>query len=60
MEKYALKVEEVGEILGISRASAYNLARSKGFPSLRVGKRLIVPREAFFRWMETKINDNDA
>ena len=57
MEKHTLKVEEVKDILGISRASAYNLARSKDFPSIRVGKRLVIPKEAFFRWMDSKLKE---
>ena len=32
-----LTVPEVGEVLGISRAKAYDLARSEGFPSMSPG-----------------------
>ena len=37
-----LTVPEVGEVLGISRAKAYDLARSEGFPSMRIGTRILV------------------
>jgi excisionase family DNA binding protein len=37
-------VEEAGEIVGLSRASAYNAAKSGELPTVRFGKRLIVPR----------------
>ena len=41
-----LTVPEVGEVLGISRAKAYDLARSEGFPSMRIGTRIhIYPAE---------------
>jgi hypothetical protein len=38
-------VEEAGcEILGLSRCSAYEFARIGVIPTIRIGKRLIVPR----------------
>ena len=47
-----LSPEDVGRILGISRAGAYNLVNSKGFPVLRVGKRLVILKDSFIRWIE--------
>ena len=47
-----LTVPEVGEVLGISRAKAYELARSKGFPSMRIGTRILVPRDKLIRWID--------
>lgn len=38
-----LTVEEAGELLGISRQSAYRAAAAGELPALRVGRRLIVP-----------------
>ena len=39
-------VTEVAELLGISRASAYNDVRSGEIPSVTLGSRIIVPRRA--------------
>ena len=47
-----LSVPEVGEVLGISRAGAYELVRSKGFPKVKIGNRIVVPKEKFIRWIE--------
>lgn len=47
-----LTVPEVGEVLGISRAKAYDLARSEGFPSVRIGTRILVPRDKLIRWID--------
>ena len=47
-----LTVPEVGEALGISRAKAYDLARSEGFPSMRIGTRILVPRDKLIRWID--------
>ena len=47
-----LTVPEVGEVLGLSRAKAYDLARSEGFPSMRIGRRILVPRDKLIRWID--------
>lgn len=49
-----LSVPEVAAVLGISRAGAYELARSKGFPSLSIGSRIVVPKDKFIAWIETQ------
>jgi excisionase family DNA binding protein len=47
-----LKVEEMAEVLGVSRKVAYNLAKRRDFPAVRVGeKRLVIPRDRFLRWL---------
>ena len=47
-----LSVDEVAEVLGISRRLAYKLAKKKGFPAARVGKkRLVIPRDHFIEWL---------
>ena len=47
-----LSVPEVGEALGISRAGAYELVRSKGFPKIKIGNRIVVPKDRFIQWIE--------
>ena len=39
----ALSAEDVAQVLGISRANAYTLMHSKGFPTIKIGKRMTVP-----------------
>ena len=46
-----LSVPDVASVLGISRAGAYELVRSDGFPSLRTGSRIVVPKEKFIDWI---------
>lgn len=48
----ALTAPEVGEVLGISRAAAYALVRSDGFPHLRIGNRILVPKDKFIAWID--------
>ena len=49
-----LNAETVANVLGIAMSSAYELMKEKDFPALRVGNRLIVPKEKFFAWVEMK------
>ena len=47
-----LTVPEVGEVLGISRAGAYELVRSAGFPHIKIGNRIVVHRDKFIAWID--------
>ena len=47
-----LKADQVAAVLGISRANAYTLLRREDFPTLRIGKRMLVPRDRFIQWIE--------
>lgn len=47
-----LSVPQLGNVLGISRAGAYALVKQKGFPSLNVGGRILIPKDKFIAWIE--------
>ncbi len=49
-----LNAETVAKLLGISISSSYELMHEKGFPSLRIGSRLIITKEKFRQWVEEK------
>lgn len=51
-----LNAGTVAKVLGISISSAYELMHEKDFPSLKIGNRLIVPKENFKKWVEIKTN----
>ena len=51
----ALSAEDVAQVLGISRANAYTLMHSKSFPTLTIGKRLVVPKDKLLVWMEEQM-----
>ena len=45
-KKLTITGEEAGRILGISRGLAYQMAREGRIPTIRFGKRLVVPKQA--------------
>ena len=47
-----LNSELVAKVLGVSLSSGYELMRQPGFPVLRVGSRMVVPKEKFIQWAE--------
>ena len=49
-----LNAQTVAKVLGISPSSGYELLREKDFPSLRIGNRIVVPKEEFIRWVERR------
>jgi excisionase family DNA binding protein len=51
-QKTMLSVEEAGEMLGISRQLAYQLANRDDFPCLRIGRRMLIPRSKLIVWVD--------
>ncbi len=54
-----LSVPEVAAVLGISRAGAYELVRSDSFPKIKIGNRIIVPKDKFIAWMDKQSEVRD-
>lgn len=46
MDKMCLSVTEAAEELGISRSRAYELVQQKWIPSIKCGRRVLIPRQA--------------
>lgn len=46
-----LNADLVSKVLGIAPSSAYELMHEKGFPSLRIGNRIVVPKKQFQQWV---------
>ena len=42
-----LNANTVAQVLGVSISSAYELMREKNFPILRIGSRMVVPKDKF-------------
>ena len=50
-----LSVPDLTDALGISRAGAYELVKSEGFPALHIGNRILVPKEELIAWIRSNI-----
>lgn len=51
----ALNADDIAQVLGISRACAYELMRSDGFPTLRIGKRMTVLKVKLMEWIDQQM-----
>ena len=49
-----LSIPEMASVLGISRAGAYELVRSNGFPSLKIGSRIVIPKDKLLQWIDAQ------
>ena len=47
-----LNSDTVAKTLGIAPSNAYELMRGKDCPTLRIGSRMVVPKEKFIQWVE--------
>ncbi len=50
-----IDVKTLAKVLGICLSNAYDLVHEEGFPSVRIGGRIIVPRKDFISWVEEHI-----
>ena len=46
-----LSVPQLAAALGISRSGAYALVRSEGFPALKIGSRIVIPKDELLKWI---------
>ena len=46
-----LNAATVAKVLGVSPSSGYELMHEPDFPVLKVGSRLVVPKEKFVEWV---------
>lgn len=55
-----LNAEMVSAVLGVAPSSAYELMHEPEFPTLRIGNRMVVPKEKFVQWVETHTKGDDG
>ena len=49
-----LNAKMVAQVLGVSISTAYEVMHEPSFPTLRVGSRMVVPKEKFMQWVEAQ------
>ena len=47
-----LNATMVAKVLGVSPSSSYELMHEPDFPVLKIGNRMVVPKENFIQWVE--------
>ncbi len=47
-----LNAELMAKVLGVSPSGGYELMHESGFPILKIGSRMVVPKEKFVQWVE--------
>jgi Helix-turn-helix domain len=55
-----LTMRQVQDVLGCAKDMAYRLPHMPGFPSLRLGKSIRVPRDQFFAWVNAQAEAQEA
>ena len=55
-----LNAKMVAQVLGVSPSSGYELMHEPGFPVLKVGSRMVVPKEQFIRWVQEHTGDGSC
>lgn len=58
MERTTLSVQELSAQMGISLPKAYELVKTPGFPTLRIGTRILIPIDAYREWLMKQSKDN--
>ena len=49
-----LNADMLAKVLGVATSTAYELMHEKDFPSIKIGNRLIVPKDKFREWIDKK------
>jgi excisionase family DNA binding protein len=57
--KTCLTIKEMGKHLGVSNNMAYQLVHSKGFPVLRIGRRMLIPVKELDIWLASVQSANE-
>lgn len=52
-----LNVKQLADLLGVSDSSVYELIQEDDFPSLRIGKRIVIPKEELREWISTRTKE---
>ena len=51
MEKLVYSIQEVADLLGLSRSYVYELVRNGTIPNRQLGRKRVTPKEKFVEWL---------
>lgn len=55
-----LNAKIVARVLGVSPSSGYELMHQRDFPTLKIGNRIVVPKEKFIQWVKRNTEGGDG
>ena len=53
MSKKFYTMKELANIIPIGTTNLYNLVHSKGFPSITINRKIVIPVDEFEKWVES-------
>ncbi len=53
MDKRFYTMKELADLIPIGTNNLYNLVHSEGFPAIKINRRIIIPIEAFNKWIQS-------
>ena len=59
-ERLTLTPEDAAKQLGVSKPTMYALCNRKDFPSVRVGRKIIIPLVALEKWLEAQTTERSG
>ena len=54
MERLVLTVSEMAEALDVSLPFAYQLCHRADFPAVKLGRKIVIPKDQLDQWLETQ------
>ena len=59
MEKLVYSIQEVADLLGISKSYAYELVRKGIIPTLVLGRKKVISKEKFNQWINRNVEEKE-
>jgi len=50
-----LSVTDVAKVIGVGKNRAYDLIHMPDFPTIRLGHRIVIPRDQLFLWIDHQV-----
>lgn len=57
MEKMVYSIQEVADLLGLSKSYTYELVRKGTIPCLQLGSKRVIPKETFNKWLNCEMKE---
>ena len=55
-EKILLTIKDIQEVFQCGKNYAYSLTKLKGFPTIKIGKKIFVPKDRLKKWIDENTN----